>query len=200
MTAHVATGILALLLVLVHSAFAPGTTIGGHALWALAALVLTGAVGRYFYSFLPRATNGNELELHEINAIIAADLSHWDSVEGDYQRRVHDEIQQLIADCRWNHGFLDRLRGLARIRAAAKTTIQRLRKEGLARGLTESQADRIAALADRAFKTALGGAHLEDLRALLNSWRYLHRWLALLMVLLTIAHVVLAMRYTRWGP
>jgi HAE1 family hydrophobic/amphiphilic exporter-1 len=37
-------------------------------------------------------------------------------------------------------------------------------------------------------------AHYEDLRALMASWRYLHRWVALAMVLLLVAHVVTALR------
>ena len=63
MTSHVATGILAFLCALLHSAMAPRDTNGGHALWALAFLLVTGAIGRYFYSWVPRAANGRELEL-----------------------------------------------------------------------------------------------------------------------------------------
>jgi len=44
-------------------------------------------------------------------------------------------------------------------------------------------------------RTALAAAHFEDLRGLLASWRYLHRWVALLMVLLVVAHVFTALRY-----
>ncbi|MCA9258638.1 MAG: NAD(P)-binding domain-containing protein, partial [Planctomycetales bacterium] len=55
MTSHVATGILAFLLALVHASLSPGKTIGGHAFAALGVLVATGAIGRYFYSFVPRA-------------------------------------------------------------------------------------------------------------------------------------------------
>ena len=39
-------------------------------------------------------------------------------------------------------------------------------------------------------------AHYEDLRAVLSAWRYLHRWVALLMVLLVIVHVVHALMYS----
>ena len=38
-------------------------------------------------------------------------------------------------------------------------------------------------------------AHFEDLRAVLNTWRYLHRWVAALMVLLVVVHVVYALSY-----
>jgi thioredoxin reductase len=58
MTSHVATGILALLCAILHSAMDPRHTVGGHALAGLGILILTGAIGRYFYSYVPRAANG----------------------------------------------------------------------------------------------------------------------------------------------
>ena len=55
-------------------------------------------------------------------------------------------------------------------------------------------------IARRAYRLSLMVTHYEELRALLSSWRYFHRWLALLMVLLTVAHVATALRYAdlRW--
>jgi hypothetical protein len=50
-------------------------------------------------------------------------------------------------------------------------------------------------LARRAHRAGWMAAHYEDLRALLSSWRYLHRWVALLMVLLLTWHVITALRY-----
>jgi hypothetical protein len=196
MTAHVGTGIFALLLVLMHAGFAPKNTLGGHALVAMAVLVATGAVGRYFYSFVPRAANGKELELAEIDAIIAADLAKWDAVGGPFQHRVREQIQQLTA-FRWEHrGIVPRLQGLLRSRQQARERLRELRREGLEAGLSESQIDQIAALAERAYKAAAGSTYFEDLRAVLNSWRYMHRWIALLLVGLVIAHIALAIRYS----
>ena len=39
---------------------------------------------------------------------------------------------------------------------------------------------------------AVALAHFEDLRALMGTWRWLHRWLALFMVLILLVHVVSA--------
>ena len=55
-------------------------------------------------------------------------------------------------------------------------------------------------LAQRAYRTALVSAHYEDLRALLNSWRFFHRWVALLMVMLMLAHIFQAVRYGSLFP
>ncbi len=195
MTAHVGTGILSLLLVLLHAGLAPKNTLGGHALAAMAVLIATGAIGRYFYSIVPRAANGKELELAEIDAIIAADLAKWDAVAGNFSQRVLEQIQQLTS-FRWEHrGLVARLRGLLHSRQTARERLRELHKEGLDAGLSTSQLDQITALAARAYKAAVGSAYFEDLRAVLNSWRYLHRWIALLLVGLTIAHIALAIRY-----
>ncbi|MCA9027204.1 MAG: hypothetical protein KDA86_18495 [Planctomycetaceae bacterium] len=52
----------------------------------------------------------------------------------------------------------------------------------------------------RAYRTSLTAAHYGDLRALLASWRYFHRWVALLMVLLAATHIVAAIRYSSILP
>jgi len=53
----------------------------------------------------------------------------------------------------------------------------------------------VLALARRAHREALAAAHYEDLRGLIASWRYFHRWVALLMVALVAVHVVTAIQY-----
>ncbi len=50
-------------------------------------------------------------------------------------------------------------------------------------------------LARRAYRTALTAAHYEDLRAILATWRFVHRWFAILMVLLLAVHIAHALFY-----
>ena len=195
MSAHIATGILAFLFVLIHAAFAPRNTIGGHAFIALGVLVVTGAIGRYFYSFVPRATNGRELELDEIQAIVASELSEWDEAGREFHDRVLGEINDLVAAVRWQSNFFCRLIALFQTNSAIGKKLQQLKRECQEQGLTGEQAFKLTALAKRAYRSALGTAHFEDLRAILNSWRYFHRWLALLMVLLAVMHIVTAIRF-----
>src|SRR6185436_13412507 len=80
MTSHVATGILAVLLATLHGAMDPRDTVGGHALLALVLLFVTGAIGRYFYAYLPRAANGRELELEELKRELERLGGEWDAV------------------------------------------------------------------------------------------------------------------------
>lgn len=195
MTAHVATGIGALLLALLHGAMAPRDTLGGHALWGLLFLVITGAIGRYFYSFVPRAANGRELALEDLQARLAALSSEWDSCRGDFAERVRLRIGEIVASGRWEGSFLRRLASLLSSQRKLRRVLTTLRLDARAEGLAESQVAELAEVARRAHRCALMAAHYEELRALLASWRYFHRWVALLMVLLVAMHVVTGLRY-----
>jgi quinol-cytochrome oxidoreductase complex cytochrome b subunit len=47
----------------------------------------------------------------------------------------------------------------------------------------------------RAYAAANAAAHYEDLRAVAGTWRYMHRWVAVLMVVLVAVHVFYALVY-----
>ena len=196
MTSHVATGIFALLLALLHSAMAPGNTVGGHALLGLVVLVITGAIGRYFYAFVPRAANGRELALDEIHGRLASLSSEWDQAHGQFGAEVRSEVAVLVASNQWTGSFWRRLMSLVGSQRGLHERLAELRKRGRARDIPKDQLDELLDLARRAHRAALMAAHFEDVRGLLASWRYLHRWFALLMVLLVVRHVVVALRYS----
>jgi thioredoxin reductase len=193
MNSHVATGICALFLVLVHAAMAPRHTVGGHALVALAILVGTGAIGRYFYSFVPRAANGRELLLDEVKAQLASLSGEWDRQSPSFAAKVRDEIQRLTSEAAWQTSFVRRVAGLLTSHRRLHRTLDRLRVEAKRVGIGRDQLQSLFALAERAQRTSLMAAHYEDLRGILASWRYLHRWVALAMVLLAAVHV-----YNAW--
>ncbi len=199
MTSHVFTGILALLMVLVHAAMQPRATVGGHALWALAALIVTGAIGRYFYSFVPRAANGRELELDEVRSQLGALSAEWDRGRDSFAEALRTEVDGLIREHRWEGSFLQRVRALVGTQRSFRTRVAALRAQAEREGIARDHIERMLALARRAQRTALMSAHYEDVRAILASWRWFHRWVALGMVLLVILHVAYALRYAEFG-
>jgi thioredoxin reductase/ferredoxin len=195
LTSHVATGILAFLLALLHGALDAKQTVGGHALACLAVLVGTGAIGRYLYSFVPRAANGRELALEEVEAQLAGLSAAWDQTHRGFGERVRCEIEEVVRQQRWQRGLLGRILALLSGQRSLRRSLRRLRAEGKELGIPPSQIRHLTILARRAHRASTMAAHFEDLRGLLASWRYLHRWIALLMVLLLAAHVVTALRY-----
>jgi hypothetical protein len=195
MTSHVVTGIGALLLALVHGAMAPRAAPGGYALGALAVVVAAGAIGRYLYSFVPRAANGRVLELEEIEAQVAHMSGEWDRSASGFGERVRREVTELVGVQRWKSTFFSRLRGVLRGQRELAALLARIRVDGAREGVSPDELDQLCALAARAHRTALMSARYEDVRGLMASWRWFHRWLALLMVLLVAIHVVAAARF-----
>ena len=197
MSAHVLTGLTAFFAVMLHAAFAPRDTVGGHAFWALAVVVVTGAIGRWLYAFVPRATNGKELELGELRSRIAAISGEWDRDGRGFGSEVRRRVEELVIGDRerWRKGFLARLTTILRSRHELERCLAGLRRAGLAEGVPLIEVRVLLGLARRSHRMLVAYAHYEEVRALLGSWRYLHRWVALLIVLLTVVHVVTALRY-----
>lgn len=195
MTSHIATGVLALLCALVHAGMTSRDSVGGHSLWALAALLGTGAIGRYFYAWVPRAANGRELELDEVRAELASLSEQWGAEQREFVERVRVELAELVNARQWRSSFIGRVAALVLGQRDLQRRLAKLALEGRAQGLSGQRVDATLALARRAHKSALAAAHFEDLRALLGTWRYLHRWVAVLMLVLLAAHVGYALIY-----
>lgn len=195
MTSHVATGILAFLCATLHAAMSPRNTVGGHAYWALAALLVTGAIGRYFYAYVPRAANGRELELSEVRARLARMAESRDASERRFHERAQTDVLALIESRQWRGRFVGRIVALFGARRDLTRVLTRLAARGARQGISDDQVQATLSLARRAHRTALMAAHYEDLRGVLGSWRYLHRWIAALMVLLVAVHVFYALVY-----
>jgi len=200
MTSHVATGILAFLCTALHGGMAPRDTPGGHAFWALAVLLVTGAIGRYFYAYVPRAANGRELELAEVKARLGRMDEEWDHGQRRFREHAREEVLALVEKRQWRGSFLGRVLALLGVRRGLRRLLARLAAEGKEQAIPAAQIEETLQLARRAHRGALMVAHYEDLRAVLNTWRWLHRWVAALMVLLVVVHVGHALIYgAHWG-
>ncbi|MFN0241984.1 MAG: NAD(P)-binding domain-containing protein [Planctomycetota bacterium] len=196
MTSHVATGILALLCATLHAAMAPRDTVGGHALLALALLLVTGAIGRYFYAYVPRAANGRELEIEEVKLRLEHMIESGDKSQRGFVLRVQQEISDLVRARQWKSSFFGRVLALVGGRRDLERLLARVADEGGRAGISAAQLQEMLLLARRAYGTAIAAAHYEDLRAVLGTWRYVHRWIAVLMVTLIVLHVVYVLSYS----
>jgi hypothetical protein len=195
MGAHVFTGLLALVLVCLHAAFQIRDSVGGHALALLAVVVVTGAIGRWLYAFVPRAQNGRQRELEELGVQVAALSGEWDAHGRGFGGEVRAQVEALAVGPSWRKGFFGRVAALVRGQWRLRSRLRALRHQGRAVGVPEAEVALVIDLARRAHRLALHLAHFDEVRALLSSWRWFHRWLALLMVLLVVLHVVTATRF-----
>ncbi len=86
---HVILGTAAPLVIALHSSFKFGG-IAGMAFWIMTAVTLSGFVGRYLYSQIPRSLNAAEMSIKEIQE--AEVKLRWDAEE------QHDEIGTDLVD------------------------------------------------------------------------------------------------------
>ncbi|MFO1053122.1 MAG: NAD(P)-binding domain-containing protein [Planctomycetota bacterium] len=191
MSVHVATGLAAALCALLHAALAPRDTPGGNALWAMLVIVLTGVVGRWIYAQVPRATNGRELALADVRSRLLAIAPH----DGGFADHAREVVESLVERRQWRGSFSGRLLAFAGVKLDLSRALRRLTAEARAHGIDAGEASRTLALAREAHRLALATGHLEDLRGVLATWRWMHRWLAVLMVVLIGVHVVYALLY-----
>jgi hypothetical protein len=174
---------------------APRDTVGGHALWSLLALTATGAIGRWLYAWVPRAANGRELELEEIKLRLARQSEAAGKGQQGFASLVQERVGALIEERQWSSTFAGRLLSLLGGQRALRRQLAELAREGAAHGVPAEQTRELLTLARTANRTATAAAHLEDVRAVLSSWRYFHRWIAALLVLLLALHVFFAFAY-----
>jgi thioredoxin reductase/Pyruvate/2-oxoacid:ferredoxin oxidoreductase delta subunit len=195
MTSHVATGILAVLLAVLHAGMTAGDSIGGHALLALLVLFASGAIGRYLYAYVPRAANGRELELEEIRVRLGRLGDDWTGSQRQFAERVQAAVGNLVSNRQWKTSPVGRVAALVSGQRELSRTLSDLRIEGRAAGIEAAELDRTLVLAREAHRNATAAAHFEDLRAVVGAWRWIHRWVALALVLLLVIHVVVALAY-----
>ncbi len=197
MAIHVATGFCSLLVAVLHSGMRVGDTTGGHAFVALIVLVATGSIGRYLYSFLPRAANGRELELEEVRGRLTALSSELQSKSGAFSGRITGEVERLVANHHWSGSLPKRIWALLRARSHLAQSLKALEADARAQDLSNDQTTELIWLVRRAHRANLAASHFEDMRTFLASWRHIHRWIALLLVLLLSAHIFDALRFGR---
>jgi hypothetical protein len=173
----------------------PRETHGGRAWWALGALLVSGAIGRYFYAWVPRAANGREFELAEVRARLERMMETLDRGRPGSLERAQRAVLEGIERAQWRSAFCGRIVALVRGERELRRFARDLERRARAEGAGAEQVAETMALARRAHRTALVAAHYEDLRALLSSWRWLHRWVAALLVLLVVVHIVHALVY-----
>lgn len=77
MTVHILSGVLALLLTLLHSSFHYRANTGTAAVLSMAVLVTTGLVGRFIHARIPRSDSGRELEMEEIGRLPGTTPREW---------------------------------------------------------------------------------------------------------------------------
>ena len=171
---HVFTGLLAASFVSFHSAFQLRTTIATWTSISLAIVVGTGLLGRFLYALAPSG------HAKRLGAAIAA----LDEAEPGVGRQIDVALADLPApDVRANASLFTAIAAIPRWRRVA-----RQRRETI--GMIAADASR--RLVRAAQKAATADARAPGAAALLRTWRGLHRFFAILMLLAVSLHIGVA--------
>jgi len=192
MSFHAVTGIVGGALIFLHAAFAPSSALGILALVALAITVVSGVIGRYIYAKVPRSLEGRELEFEQVRERLQACRQQLEDagVSAEWLRsqappEEYDPPRslpgRLLAVC----GGDRRSRG----------DYRRLRRIILASPQLRSSAGHVLPLARAFCRHQHWLTRYHEVRNLLASWRFFHRWLALVMLAVVAFHVGLALRF-----
>lgn len=190
---HVFTGLTGSVLILFHSAFHLRTTIAIVTAASLAVVVATGLVGRYLYALRPTGTMTLEQRLEELAPIFPEFVSSVRTILAQSKLKAVPADPSLFTVLfmipRWLVEARYRRRAV-RVAAKADAKVQRLKERerefvvGVVRDVSRLVAGEVDALA--------GGA-------LLRTWRSLHRFMAILMLLAVAIHIGVAWHYGyRW--
>lgn len=188
MDLHVLTGFIGGGLILFHSALAPSSVLGTFAAGALLLTVITGVIGRTIYIQVPRSLQGRELELAQVREELEGCRAELEAagMESDWLNLPppgQPKPTSLIA------GFHSMFTGYRERTAAYRVLKKRvLETDGLQTGKTLPLV--------RSFCIhAQWLSRYHELRALIASWRFFHRWLAVVMICVVACHIVVAVRY-----
>ena len=104
-------------------------------------------------------------------------------------------VEASVDRARIGRTFVSRVVGLVRSQWQLRKNLAEFAVRAQQDGLPAEQTARIIGLARRSHQLALQLAYYDDLRGLLSTWRWLHRWLAVLLLTLTAVHILYAVRF-----
>lgn len=189
---HVLTGLVGPTLILFHTAFSPYSALGILSLSAMLVVVTTGVIGRYIYAFVPRARDGRELDSEDIkkrlseyrtrleNLGVPSELLDWSApdVKGAASTSVFGALLGVVV------GERERRRSRREFARLARS------HPGFQRHVYLT-----LPLIGKLCRERQWLVIYQDLRLLMRSWRFFHRWLAILMLVLVAFHIVIGVRF-----
>ena len=189
---HVLTGLLGPGLVILHSGFAPSSALGTLSLVAMLVVVTTGIIGRFIYSRVPRSVEGHELKLSEVRRRLQSYESELGALGVDSEILPH---KNSTLDVRMPTGFAGAVRGIVWGDLDSRRRFRRFRKAIRSRPHLRHRAATILPLARQLFLEHQWLVRYSELRSLMGSWRFFHRWLAICLFLVVGFHIALAVKF-----
>jgi hypothetical protein len=194
LNAHAFTGLVGSLLVLFHSAFQLRTAIATVTSVSLGIVVATGLIGLYLYVLIPKAG------LHPLRGRLAELEPLMPELVGNVQAFVQSHaVTQLPADASFVRSVFMIPRWVFQARARRHGVRKAARADKLLRVVARNDRSLAQRIVDELADLAAGEVDTNAGAAMMRSWRSLHRFLAILMLLSVSVHVAVAWYFGfRW--
>jgi hypothetical protein len=182
---HVFTGLMIASLVSFHSAFQLRTPIATTSTISLAMVVLTGVLGRLLHFLAPANTQ------QRLTAAIDAFEVEFPGMREDLVAAMAKRPGPRVAA---NANLFTAIASIPGWRAAAKS-----RRIALAMMMPHRMTKALKRAEKDLYRTSAADARAQGVSALLRTWRGLHRFFALLMIIAVLLHALVAWHYGyRW--
>ena len=198
MNLHVVTGIIGAGFVFLHMAMAPSSAMGTLALTAMCITVATGIVGRTIYIRVPRSMSGRELEFQQVQAELDRYRMQLElnGVQADWLHETKPQAGRQRTSLR--EGFAALILGDRQRRMEYR----KLKQQIMQTPRLKESAEQVLPIARSYCMHWQWFVRYYELRNLIASWRFFHRWLAVLMLFVVLGHIVVALRFgdlSLWG-
>ncbi len=188
---HILTGLLGPVIALFHAAFIPTSALGLLAVSSMLLVVASGIVGRYIAVYFPHSLEGHELKFEEIRGRLVVYRKKLSELGVD-PTLLRIDLPGARGRTPWLvTSFLRVLSGDWQSRREFK----RLKEIVSSKGSIHIQTELVLFLIKRLCWERQWLVRYGEFRRLINSWRFLHRWLAIVLFVAIFFHVVVASRF-----
>ena len=193
MTFHVFTGLVGPLLILFHSAFMLRSPLASIAFLALMIVAGTGVVGRYIYAHTPRSVQGKELELAELQKNLGAYRA--DMQKMGFSIDMFENSHPAVRRSSPSGGLFSVLASFIEEDRRQSAEYRQLQEAVMSSAEVQTghaHAREILDLGRRYFKERQWLDRYQELRSMMSSWRFFHRWFAIVMLIIAGFHILVA--------
>lgn len=187
---HIMTGIVGPLFILLHSALRLTTWVS-IPFWSMAAVVISGVIGRYLYTLVPALTSRHDLEILEHRRAIT-ELAADHPAAGDYAYQIM-EREAARAERSWEIGLVPLLVWVM-TDDLRRMWARRRDRRALKKLAPRSVARRIARRIDRVVFYERRKELAPRSKALLRSWKRVHIPFSLVLLVTMLLHIAVALR------
>lgn len=185
---HIFTGLLGSMLAVFHASFLPTSAVGLLALGSVAVVLMSGLIGRYITAFVPKDLDGDEPALDEIRRRLVV-----------YKRKlVKLGVSSAQIGIEAPGGARKRAPGvcLSLFRVLFGDRVHRSEYKKLRVTVQErvesvgSEATTLLVLVHRMCREHQWLIRYREMKRLVAAWRFLHRWLAIVLGAAVLLHLV----------